>query len=312
MLPTPEILRGNRIGAAVLAALLGGLCPGAALLLEADGEVLAALGALGAGLGAGVYWLVTRRWRRRAHVLRRPFPPRWRKILEEQVAYYAALRADLQQRFRDMVLVFLAETPIQPVHCELDDVTRVLIAASAVIPVLNLPGWEYGVLREILVYPDYFDSAVGLEDEGYVDEEGSMGMVGETGTAFNGLMMLSGPDVVYGFGPQDPRDEVENVGIHEFAHLIDKADGFISGLPPGLTHGSRARWIAEVRKELRRPKRRSGIPEYAYTDEEEFFAVMVECFFTRPAKLAARHPELYTLLTQALRQDPRQVMGGKR
>ncbi len=312
MLPTPQIVRSNRIGAAVLAVLVGGLCPVAAWALAPEGGALAPATAGGAGLGAGVYWLITRRWRNRVKILGHPFPPRWRKILEEQVAYYAALPAEKQQRFRDMVLIFLAETPIHPVHCDLDDAARVLIAASAVIPVLNLPGWEYGMLREILVYPDYFDSAVGLEDDGYVDEEGSMGMVGETGTAFNGLMMLSAPDVVYGFGPQNPRDEVENVGIHEFAHLIDKADGFINGLPPGLSHGSRARWIAEVRRELRRPKRRSGIPEYAYTDEEEFFAVVVECFFTRPAQLAARHPELYALLEQALRQDPRQVLGGKR
>ncbi|MCY2926395.1 MAG: zinc-dependent peptidase [Planctomycetota bacterium] len=312
MLPTPQIVRSNRIGAAVLAALLGGLCPAAAWVFVPEGSVLAPATAVGAGLGAGVYWLATRRWRRRLKALGRPFPPRWGRILEENVVYYAALPAEQQRRFRDMVMVFLAETPIRPVKCELDDTTRVLIAASAVIPVLALPGWEYGMLREILVYPDYFDSAVGLEDEGYVDEEGSMGMVGETGTAFNGLMMLSGPDVVYGFGPQDPRDEVENVGIHEFAHLIDMADGFIDGLPPGLTHGSRTRWIDEVRKELGRPKRRSGIPEYAYTDEEEFFAVMVECFFTRPAKLAARHPELYALLTQALRQDPREALGGRR
>ena len=65
MLPTPQIVRSNRIGAAVLAALLGGLCPAAAWVFVPEGSVLAPATAVGAGLGAGVYWLATRRWRRR-------------------------------------------------------------------------------------------------------------------------------------------------------------------------------------------------------------------------------------------------------
>jgi len=312
MIPTRQRLRANRIGSAVAAVLVGGVCAGAAWIVFPSPATLAPAAGAAVVAAAGVYRLATRRWRRRVNLLRRPFPTHWRQILEEHVAFYNALSPEPRQRFRDMVAIFLDETPIHAVGFELDDVCRVLVAASAVIPVFGLPGWQYRMLREVLLYPDSFDSAVGLEDDGYVDEEGTMGMVGETGTAFNGLMMLSRPDLLYGYQRQHPREEVENVGIHEFAHLIDKADGFIDGLPPGLSRQSLAEWLQVVRKELERPRRRSGIPEYGYSDEEEFFAVAVECFFTRPAKMAARHPELYALLVQALGQDPRPLLGGKR
>lgn len=313
MLPTPELLKANRTGSALAAVLTAGLCAGFGWLLEPEGAAPAMAAGAGVALGAGVYWLSTARWRRRARILRRPFPEAWRKILEEKVAYYAALPPDQQRRFREMAAVFLAEKPVTGVKLVVDDVTRVLVAASAVIPVLNLPGWEYGMLREVLVFPDYIDQAVQTEDEGPIDpdEEDMMGMVGESGTAFSGLLMLSKPDLLYGFSKQSPRYELENVGIHEFAHLIDGANGFIDGLPPGLSRGALDQWLSAVRAELDRPKKRSGIPEYGYSDEDEFFATALESFFTRPAKMASRHPELYALLVQALRQDPKSVLGKK-
>ena len=44
----------------------------------------------------------------------------------------------------------------------------------------------------------------------------------------NGIMILSKPDLLHGF--RNARDR-HNVGIHEFAHLVDKADGVIDGVP---------------------------------------------------------------------------------
>jgi Mlc titration factor MtfA (ptsG expression regulator) len=99
----------------------------------------------------------------------------------------------------------------------------------------------------------------------------------------------------------------ENVGIHEFAHVLDDADGGgIDGTPgPGLPPELRGAWTDVVRRELARVKRGAGILDpYAGTNEAELLAVAMETFFEQPDKLARHHPELYTLLTQALGQKP--------
>ena len=38
-----------------------------------------------------------------------------------------------------------------------DETTRVLVAASAIIPVFNFDHWEYSRLGEVLIYPGSFD-----------------------------------------------------------------------------------------------------------------------------------------------------------
>lgn len=50
---------------------------------------------------------------------------------------------------------------------------------------------------------------------------------------------------------------------------------------------------------------KSDIDAYGGTKEAEFFAGVSEYFFEKPDKLAAEHPELFGLLTQAFQQRPR-------
>jgi Mlc titration factor MtfA (ptsG expression regulator) len=47
------------------------------------------------------------------------------------------------------------------------------------------------------------------------------------------------------------------------------------------------------------------IDPYAATDPAEFFAVVSELFFERPAALATEHPALYAEFARCYRQDPR-------
>jgi outer membrane receptor protein involved in Fe transport len=63
-------------------------------------------------------------------------------------------------------------------------------------------------------------------------------------------MILSMPALVAGFKNSNDK---KNVGIHEFAHLIDKADGFIDGIPVNLEVKARDRWIELFYKEFTDP-----------------------------------------------------------
>jgi hypothetical protein len=97
------------------------------------------------------------------------------------------------------------------------------------------------------------------------------------------------------------------VRIHEFAHLVDKSDGVIDGIPSvGLGRDAVRPWVELMRKEMERIRAgRSGIDPYALKSEAEFFAVVSEYFFEHPAKLRDDHPELYAMLAKIFRQDLR-------
>lgn len=240
---------------------------------------------------------MTAKIRRRRRILAQPFPAEWEQVLQRDVLFYRALDPQSKTRFRRELQVFLGEKRITGIKTELDTTTRVLAAASAIIPIFGFPEWEWQQISEILIYPSRFDEEFSFGDG---DAQRTLGMVG--GGAMNRLMILSKPDLIAGF--RNPGDK-RNVGLHEFAYLVDKSDGTIDGLPAtGLDRRAIGPWIELVRRKM--AEIRSGdsdIDPYALTNEAEFFAVTTEYFFERPGVMRRKHPELYAMLARAFRQD---------
>ncbi len=250
----------------------------------------------GVFLGPVAYWWSRRQCTRRTRVMAIPFPDVWEGILRSKVSYFNALDAEQQERFRLLTKVFLDETRITGIRTDVDETTRVLVAASAIIPVFAFDDWEYSGLGEVLIYPSSFNDDYSTDEAVPRD---TLGMVG-TGH-LSGVMILSKPSLHTGF---DIATDMHNVGIHEFAHLIDGADGAIDGLPPGVPVEVARSWIEWVGKELGEPAdHRSHVRPYAYTNEAEYFAVLVEYFFEAPEKLKQKNPDLYKMLSTMFRQD---------
>ncbi len=247
-------------------------------------------------LSFGLYDLLTRKLRRRRRILAQPFPPKWEEILQREVVFFRTLEPAEQLRFRRELQVFLGEKLITGIRLQLDETTRVLAAVSAIIPIFGFPEWEWDQISEVLIYPSRFS-----EDFAFGDGDGhhTLGMVG-TG-AMNRMMILAKPDLLSGF--RNPADK-RNVGLHEFAHLVDKSDGAIDGLPGvGLERQSIGPWIELVRRKMEEIRRGdSDIDDYALTNEAEFFAVATEYFFERPGVMRRKHPELYRMLSAVFNQ----------
>ena len=285
MLVTEEAQRRNlrqALVAALLtawaAALLGLVSPALWLLL---------------GLAPFAYWWVRRRCFRRMVVMRQAFPDEREKILRERVTFFTALDEAGKARFRQLVQVFLDEVRITGIRTEVDETIRVLVAASAVIPIFGFHDWEYHRLREVLIYPDAFDDAYR-----HTSEASIVGMAGLH--HLSGVMILSKPALLAGFSPEPG---THNVGVHEFAHLVEKEAGEY-GLPPEVPWMAVRQWVRYVGRELTHPSsRRTRISPYAYTNEHEFFAVLAEYFFTSPERLQRRDPALYALLRDLFHQD---------
>lgn len=245
--------------------------------------------------------LLRRRTLRRIKVVAEALPEDWVEVLQSNVVFYQALDEAGRERFRNLVKVFIDEVPVTGIRTDVDDVTHVLVAASAVIPIFGFEDWEYSGLGEILIYPGAFN-------EEYQTGEGvsrnTLGMIGVN--HLSGVMILSKPDLVSGF--QNHNDK-RNVGIHEFAHLVDKADGSVDGLPNRVAGDAAAPWIGWVAEELKRdPRAREEIDDYAYTNEAEYFAVLSEYFFEAPELLQQRHPEVYSMMRKMYHQDTRSIL----
>ncbi len=213
-------------------------------------------------------------------------------ILFNYVPFYRELSIDKRKVFEERMRDFLARTRITGVEdVQVHNVDLVFIAASAIIPVFSFPKWRYSNLSEILVYSGTFNKNFELEGANI----NVLGMVGD-GT-LNRHMILSQPALRAGFLHPD---SAHNTAIHEFVHLIDKADGAINGIPDYLLNKARKQsWINQMRTNIQ--DIRSGFSDinpYAGTNEAEFFAVVSEYFFNQPTHLELYHPELYSILKE--------------
>lgn len=275
------------------------------------------LGLIGAGLGwwwapgwvlvpiAGtIFYLLRRKIRRRLRVVSQPFPESWEATLQTYVEYYRALSPDRQDRFRKLVQIFSDEVDITGIRTDVDEVTRTLVAASAVIPIMGFDDFEYSTLGEVLIYPGSFDEKYQTDQDA---DPHTLGMVGVN--HLSGVMILSKPSLIAGF--QNSSDK-HNVGIHEFAHLVDKEDGEVDGVPPSIDRETFDPWVRWVGEELRRDVgSNEHIDDYAYTNEAEYFAVLSEYFFENPTLLEQKNPKLYQMLRKMYHQDPKRILSGR-
>lgn len=209
-------------------------------------------------------------------------------LLEEHVRFYQRLDANDKQLFSHRVAGFLSQVKINGVNTGVDDLDRVLIGASAIIPIFGFPEWEYINLREVLLYPETFNEA--FEQEG--GDRPVMGMVG-TGP-MQQVMIVSRHALREGFFNKSDK---QNTAIHEFVHLIDKTDGDTDGVPEALLHHYSLPWVKMMHRYITEIARgKTDINRYAGVNEAEFFAVVSEYFFERPDLLREKHPELYEML----------------
>ncbi len=250
---------------------------------------------LSLGLCPFVYWLVRRRCVRRMEIMKQPFPDSWEKVLQSHVAFFRALPEPGKERFRQLVKIFLDEVRITGIETEVDDTVRVLVAASAAIPIFGFDDWEYHRLGEVLVYPRTFGE--DYQTTGGPDENtGGMVGIGQ----LRGVMILSKPWLLDGFDNPSTRD---NVGVHEFAHLVER-EVAESGVPREVPLRAVSEWVQYVAHELAYPsKNRSYIRDYAYTNDHEFFATLAEYFFNSPELLKEKDPRLYGMLRDMFHQD---------
>lgn len=209
--------------------------------------------------------------------------------LIENIDFYKKLSKSDKKIFEDRIALFVTDIIITEIGKEVPSRdTCLYVASSAVITFWGLPYWDYGRLSEVLVYPENFT------DENQIDSKADVQGKVHQGGLMDTTMILSLPALVAGYKNSNDK---KNVGIHEFAHLIDKADGLIDGLPVDLQQNIKKNWIELFSREfLQLQEKSSDINNYGAVSFPEFFAVLVEYYKESPKQLRNHHLELFTLL----------------
>jgi len=249
-------------------------------------------------------WL---RSRRRRSIRERPWPPAWHEILARNVRQSQWLAAEERERLCGWVAVFLAEKRFEGCGgLEIDDEVRLSIAGQAGLILLGMPDEFLDRLKSVLVYPHDYVVTRSTPLAGGGELQWREPRLGETWNG--GSMVLSWPRVVEG---GRLRDGPRSVVIHECAHAVDLLDGEIDGIPPLASAAARRDWsraIAACRDrfaEALDEGRFVAFDDYAAEGDGEFFAVASECFFQDPHRLHRYDRDLYALMAEAWRQDPR-------
>jgi Mlc titration factor MtfA (ptsG expression regulator) len=224
--------------------------------------------------------------------------PLLKQLLTQHIGFYNHLNEEDKSAFEQRIQRFLIDVRIEGLGLEVNDTDCIMVASSAVIPIFGFKGWTYRNVTNVLLYPDTFNNDFQFEGS---EDRSILGMVGSG--YMNGQMILSRTALVKGFSKNSGE---ENTGIHEFVHLLDKADGATDGIPEGfLAHEYTQPWVKMMHQEIHKIEvGHSDINPYATTNEAEFFAVVSEYFFEKPDQFQTKHPELYDMLSKIFGQDP--------
>lgn len=241
-------------------------------------------------------WAIIKRWLGLAPPVLPAWPSDWSEVLNQKVTFYRVLSAADKKVFEQRVQLFLHYTQVEAGSSAVTDEDRLLVAASAIIPVWGFPHWHYFNLKTVYLLDQAFNEQLQFGQP----DSCITGMVGTGPLA--GKLVLSKPHLHLGFS--NAKDK-HNVGIHEFVHLIDMADGECDGYPERLKEFAfSVPWFELVRRKIEDiDKGKSNIRDYGATNRAEFFAVASEYFFERPAMLKDKHPQLFESLTAIYNQD---------
>jgi Mlc titration factor MtfA (ptsG expression regulator) len=215
-------------------------------------------------------------------------------FVETYAPFYRGLAPERQRAFLDKLKVFVWEKHFFGAGgLEMTDEVRVASSIAAVRLVQFLDLAAYDRLTEIVVYPYVYA------------HPGAGGAILGEAHSF-GTVVLAWPAVRQGLlNPADGHD----TAAHEFAHVLDRADGAFDGTPE-LRASEHYRPWAEVlgrryiELKARAEKKRSVMRAYGATNEAEFFAVATESFFEKPRQLREKSPDLYAELSRFFGCDP--------
>lgn len=203
------------------------------------------------------------------------------QILHSQFDFYKRLTLNQKNYFEHRVATFIKKYPfIGKEGILVTDEMKVLIAATAVMLTFGMRNYLFTVINKIVIYPDIYYSNINKNFH-----------KGEFNPRMKAIV-FSWKHFLEGY--QISNDNL-NLGLHEFGHVLH-----YQGLKSTDTSATIFTvTYEEIMKEVNYPANYSKLTQssyfrnYAYKNEFEFIAVILEHFFETPDQFKKEFPHLY-------------------
>lgn len=208
-------------------------------------------------------------------------------ILHQNNHFYQKLKPKYKTYFEHRVATFIEKTEFSTRDISLNSEMKLTIAAVYVQLTFGMKNYLNQLIQQIIIYPDIYLST--HTNEYYKGE-------------FNPKLktiVFSWPDFKSGI---DIKNDNLNLGLHEFTHALHfqtlKSDKPTHVLFNEILHNL---FSSFSNKTLRQDLLNSGfLREYAFENQYEFVAVLLEHFFESPEEFKSKFPEVYLKVKQMI------------
>lgn len=211
-----------------------------------------------------------------------------KKILQENFKFYKGLSLKRQRIFEHRVKRFIDHHEfIGKEDLVITQKMLLLIAGTAIMLSFGFKHYLYALFTTILVYPeDYYSSITHKQHKG------------ETNPAY-GVVVFSWEDFKAGLAIEN--DNI-HLGLHEFTHALHFSFEFKKSQEGRrfLTNFQKILYYLKDRSVQRKLIDTGYIRSYAFENQYEFLAVLVEHFFETPEQFKKELPTIFGLMLEVL------------
>lgn len=210
------------------------------------------------------------------------------RFLKDKFVFYNRLTNKQKTFFQHRVFLFIKDKSFEGREgFKVTQEVKLYIAATAVMLTFGMRKFLLPSLSKIIIYPDVYHSTINNTYH-----------KGEFNPKLEALV-FSWKDFLQGFATR--RDNL-NLAVHEFIHVIQINSLKYSDVSSAMfTDASKEMLALLLNKNIRaRLDSTEYFRDYAYTNQFEFLAVLVEYFIENPLELKQNFPEFYLKIREML------------
>lgn len=222
------------------------------------------------------------------HLFKKQLPQGQRYILEKNFSFYQSLSISHKRIFEHRTRRFIDNKKFRGRDMVITNEIKVLTAATAIMLTFGFRKYLIKTIDSIIVYPEEYYSSINKD---YHKGE------------FNpmlGALVLSWKDFIEGY--RDGNDNI-NLGVHEMMHAIHlnhQKSNSISAFIFKKKYSELTNYLSlneVVRQDLIKS---DYFRDYAFTNQYEFLAVLVENFMETPNEFKRQFPMIYNKIKEML------------
>ena len=221
------------------------------------------------------------------HVFSKKISEADKLILRQNNPFYQKLKPKYKTYFEHRVATFIEKTEFSTRDISLNSEMKLTISAVYIQLTFGMKNYLNQLIQQVIIYPDVYLST--HTNEYYKGE-------------FNPRMrtvVFSWSDFKEGI---DVKNDNLNLGLHEFTHALHFAT-LKSDKPTHVLFNESLRnlFLSFSNETLRQNLLSSGfLRDYAFENQYEFVAVLLEHFFESPKEFKSKFPDIYLRVKQMI------------